>query len=94
MNPIELKTKVTHNADMMTSWLDDELVMMDADEGRYFSLNPTSSRIWTLIEQPKSVSELCDELMELYSVDRQSCETQVIKVLSDLQQQGLVSVQA
>jgi Coenzyme PQQ synthesis protein D (PqqD) len=94
MKQLELSTQVKRNSSLVSSWLDNELVMMDAEEGRYFSLNATTSRIWELLAEPKRVSDVCDQLMTVYTVDRQRCETQVLKVLGDLHRQGLVLIQA
>jgi Coenzyme PQQ synthesis protein D (PqqD) len=93
MKQLELSTQVTRNSALVTSCLDDELVMMDAEEGRYFSLNATTSRIWEMLAKPKRVSDVCDDLMTLYNVDRERCEAQVLKVVSDMHRQGLVLVQ-
>ncbi len=91
---IELGTHIKRNSSLVSSWLDNELVMMDADEGRYFSLNPTTSRIWEMLAEPTPVSHICDQLMDVYDVDRERCEAQVLKVVSDMHHQGLVLVRA
>jgi hypothetical protein len=90
---VDLTTRIARNGAFVSSYLDNELVMMDAEEGRYFSLNPTTSRIWELLAEPRQVSSLCDQLMTIYNVERERCETQVLKVLGDMQRQGLVLVQ-
>ena len=89
---LDLETQIKRNSTVVSSWLDNELVMMDAEEGRYFSLNATTTRIWELLAEPRRVNELCQDLMTLYDIDRQRCEVQVLKVLDDLHRQGLVLV--
>jgi hypothetical protein len=90
MIELNLTTQVKRNSKFVSSYLDDELVMMDADEGRYFSLNPTTSRIWEMLAEPKRVSDVCKDLMNVYNVERAHCEAQVLSVLGKMRQQGLV----
>lgn len=91
---VTLETCIARNSAFVTSYLDKEIVMMDAQEGRYFSLNPTTTRIWELLSEPRQISSLCDHLMNVYNVEREQCEVQVLKVVSDMHRQGLLVVPA
>ena len=69
--------KYTRNSKTISGRLHDELVMMDLDQGKYFSLNPVATRIWDLLEQPMDIDELCGLLTEEYDVDRGRCASEV-----------------
>ena len=65
---ISLDSVVGRNAAMIFTDLDDTVVMMDPDKGRYYELDPVGTRIWTLLEAARPVGEVCDALVEEYEV--------------------------
>ena len=72
--------------------LHDELVMMDPERGKYFSLNPVATRIWDLMEKWTAVDEICGILTEEYDVDLITCRNEVLGCLSSMEELGLVLV--
>jgi Coenzyme PQQ synthesis protein D (PqqD) len=88
--PQDRKTKYTRNAKTISGRLHDEMVMMDLEQGKYFSLNPVATRIWELLENPHSADEICGTLMEEYEVEPDHCRSEVIQVLEELLGMGLV----
>lgn len=64
--------------------LHDELVMMDMDQGKYFSLNPVATRIWELLEAPVTLEALCGQLQEEYEVEGESCREEVSLLLDEM----------
>lgn len=82
--------KYTRNFKTISGRLHDELVMMDLDQGKYFSLNPVATRIWDLLGQPRDVDELCGLLTEEYDVDSGRCASEVEAHLEEMVKMGLV----
>jgi hypothetical protein len=76
--------------DILTSPLDDMLLMLDVEHGKYFGLNGTGPRIWELLEQPISEEELIDALLAEYEVTREVCATEVAAFLDGLRQRHLL----
>jgi hypothetical protein len=70
--------------------LKDEAVLLDLKEGFYFSLNDVGSRIWTLVGEEKSLSEICDQLLSEYDVSRDELEGHVQAMVQELLGKGLV----
>lgn len=68
----------------------EEAVMMSVAAGRYYGLNAVASRIWELLDSPKSIAQLCTQLSEEFEVDTQTCETEVVKFVQDLIDNELV----
>ncbi|MEO0925482.1 MAG: PqqD family peptide modification chaperone [Cyanobacteria bacterium J06643_13] len=75
-----------------SSEVGDETMMMDVDRGMYYALNPVSSRIWALLEQPLAVQEICDRLLEEYEIEPAVCQQEVIKFLGQLLDRQIVTV--
>jgi len=83
-------TKYIRNSNHISGRLSDEIVMMDIEKGKYYSLNPVATRIWDLLEKPLSLDELCGLLMEEYEVDEEQCRAEVTEVISEMVKLGVV----
>ena len=88
--PQDRKTKYIRNTKTISGRLHDELVMMDVDQGKYFSLNPVATRIWDLLERSYTIDELCRLLVEEYDVSPEQCLTEVQEHLAEMVKLGLV----
>jgi hypothetical protein len=55
-------------------------------------LNESAAKIWELVGDGKSESEIVDALFELYEVDHASLEEDVKKTLAALQAQGFIEI--
>jgi predicted RND superfamily exporter protein len=84
------RTKYTRNSRTISGRLHDELVMMDLEQGKYFSLNPVATRIWDLLEKEKTLDELCALLTEEYDVESNQCMDEVRELLEEMEKLGLV----
>lgn len=78
------------SSETLHSKIDDEVILMSIEADSYFGLDPIASRIWELLEQPKTLDELVALLMEEYEVDASTCTEDVRALLGDLQDKGLV----
>lgn len=85
--------KYIRNNETISGRLHDELVMMDIEKGKYFSLNPVATRIWDMLENPFSINELCAQLMDEYEVEVEQCFGEVEALLVEMKKLGLVKEQ-
>lgn len=69
-----------------------ETVMLNADRGIYYGLNAVASRIWELLENPKSLGQLCQEISAEFETDSQTCQTDVMKFVEDMIANGIAYV--
>jgi Coenzyme PQQ synthesis protein D (PqqD) len=84
--------KYTRNADNIASKIQDEIVMVNVTLGNYFSLNSVASSIWELLEQPRTLDDLCDHLIEEYDIDRESCIKEAQSFLDKLVEHKLIEL--
>lgn len=77
-------TVVVRSSDPLTAVVDGELVMLDARTSSYFGLDGIGTRIWDLLEAPRSVDDVCAVLIEEYDVDPETCRTEVLAFITDL----------
>lgn len=89
---IDINTVVSHRKDIDTTDLNGDIVMMDLDKGRYFSLNSVGSRIWELIEEPVQINKVVESLLEEYDITKNECEENVLEFLNKLNESQIISV--
>jgi hypothetical protein len=82
--------KYIRNSKTISGRLHDELVMMDIDQGKYFSLNPVATRIWDLLEKPLDTEELCAVLIDEYDVAPEQCRIEVEEHIAEMLKFGLI----
>jgi hypothetical protein len=88
--PEDRMIRYKRNSKTISGRLHEEMIMMDIDQGKYFSLNPVATRIWDFLEHEMDVEELCGKLMEEYEVRPEQCREEVIGYLGDMIRLGLV----
>ncbi len=69
-----------------------EAVILHLKTGIYHGLNEIGARIWTLIQEPKSVKDIQRILLEEYEVEVERCDRDLIALLKDLLAAGLIEV--
>jgi Coenzyme PQQ synthesis protein D (PqqD) len=89
---ISKNSTVAAISDQVSSDLSGESVILNLKSGTYFGLNEVGSRIWQLIQEPKTVKDVCKSILEEYEVDAQTCETEVQALLVDLLAAQLVEI--
>ena len=67
----------------------DDLVFFDEAAGQYFATGPVGADIWELIEQPRSLRDICAVLMERYEVDEATCQAEAERFVAELLGAGL-----
>lgn len=87
---METGLRYRRNSRTISGRLHDEMVMMDLDQGKYFSLNPVATRIWDLLERELTIEELCALLREEYEVESHRCSEEVAGYLEEMARLGLV----
>lgn len=77
-------TKYIRNNETISGRLHDEMVMMDIDKGKYYSMNPVATNIWELLEKPLSVDQLSQKMIQDYEVDASTCKKDVKKFIGEM----------
>lgn len=84
--------RYTRNSRTISGRLHDEMVMMDIEQGKYFSLNNIATRVWDLLEKPMTLDELCGHLADEYEVEMLRCRAEVGELLKEMEKLGLVEI--
>ncbi|GAA0540594.1 hypothetical protein GCM10008994_14600 [Halorubrum ejinorense] len=65
-------------------------MILHQDIGKYYGLNEVATFVWELLEEPRSVEELCRTVAENYDVEYSHCRSDVEDLLVDLAEKDLV----
>jgi coenzyme PQQ synthesis protein D (PqqD) len=84
-------TVVVRNGSFSEAKVDEEIVAFSAEKGACYGFNSVGSRIWQLLANPISVSDICKTLMSEYEVDPETCEHEVLKLLEKLRAEGMIT---
>ena len=90
---INMNSRVVRSGAPIAAPVDDELVMLDIDAGKYYGLNGIASAIWQNLAVRITVRDLCGRLCEDYDVTEQQCFADVVAFLKDLETRGLIHVE-
>ena len=89
---LTLESIVAAKQGLVAAPMDDQLVMLDLAQGRYFGLDDIASAIWRGIAAPVRVGDLCDRLIERYDVDPDTCRSDTLDFLHQLHGEGLLEI--
>jgi hypothetical protein len=81
---IDMNTVITQVGGIVSGKIDDEIVMLSVEHEMYNGLDVVGSHIWELLAQPRSVSEVCETLLQEFHVDRETCQREVLAFLDNL----------
>lgn len=87
---IDLSTRLARSEAIVFTELDDTVVMMDVEEGRYYELDPVGASVWALLERAPSLAEVCDALERQYEVAPETCREDVLAFVGELGRLGVV----
>src|SRR5437899_6413710 len=85
MQSLSLDTVVCASPQQVSCDVADEAVLLSMRDGEYYGLNEVGASIWRLIQQPRTVLELRDALLEEYTdIDSEECERAVVAFLTEM----------
>jgi Coenzyme PQQ synthesis protein D (PqqD) len=83
-------SRLVRSRDLLTAVVDEDTVMFAPDQGVYFGLDPVGTRVWELLEEPRSIDDLCRILGDEYEIDAETCRTDVGALIAELRGAKLV----
>lgn len=89
---VQLTDVVQANADILTSEINNELVMMDIENGQYYAMDAIGSTIWQQLKQPCQVAVLCQQLGALYDAPADTIESDVLELLEQMLARQVISL--
>jgi len=93
MNPARLlSSRLRVPEGILFQDLQGETVLLNLNTGVYFGLDPVGTRIWQLIQEQQSLQKVQDCLLEEYDVTRDQGLQDLLALITQLQEKGLIEV--
>ena len=70
----------------------DEVVVLNLENGQYYELTDVGARIWELMQEPTRCQVIVETLVGEYDVEHRTCELDVLELLTELGEQGLIQI--
>jgi coenzyme PQQ synthesis protein D (PqqD) len=86
------ETRICAAPDQLSSKLGDKLVILNLESGVYFGLDPVGARVWELIQESKTVSEIQGALLAEFDVTADVLEKDLSDLFQQMQDQGLIRI--
>lgn len=82
--------KLVRSSEPLTAVVDGETVMFSQDQGSYFGLDEIGTRVWQLLEEPRSIDDVCAALRDEFEVDAETCQRDVGALVEQLREAQLI----
>ncbi|HEU4769350.1 MAG TPA: PqqD family protein, partial [Pyrinomonadaceae bacterium] len=79
--------------DVLISSLQDESVILNLNSERYFGLDDVGTRMLSALSNSETIEAAYESLAAEYDVDRQALRDDLIVLVENLLQQGLITIE-
>jgi hypothetical protein len=81
------------NSEILTTDMDGEIVMMDVDQGLYFSLTSgVGASIWAVLKAPVNITQIITAICTEYDTTPEDCRSDIEGFVQQLHDQKLVKL--
>ncbi|MBL7198360.1 MAG: PqqD family protein [Candidatus Omnitrophica bacterium] len=70
--------------------IDGEAVILNLDDGNYYSLNEVGTKIWEAINRQKSLGKILSLLEEKYQLPEKRLKSDLMRLVKDLKKEELI----
>ena len=92
MAEIELDTSVKRAEGFTTAPVRGDLMMLNVEQGAYYSLDSIAAEIWNMLEEPSTARDLAARLEPRYVVTREQCQQDVLGFLEEMLTSGMIQL--
>ena len=90
---LSLTATVRAAEDQVSCDVADEVVLLSMRSGQYYGLNEVGASIWRLIQRPRTLAEVRDDLLSEYAeVSTETCTIEVLAFAANMLALGLIQL--
>jgi DNA-directed RNA polymerase delta subunit len=93
MRCLKPEDRLSRSAEMLSTELDEETVLMSIDAGAYYGMEKTARFIWEKLKTPMTFSALVDEMVKEYEIAPEDCAADLQGFLAEMEREGLLHVE-
>lgn len=94
MTSLSSSSRVRATTDQVSSELGKEVVILHIKNGVYYGLDEVGVVIWKKLQEGCSVSGIVSSVMKEFDVESAQCEQDVLRILSEMIEAQLATVEA
>lgn len=87
---LSLNSTICRSKELLSTQIDDEMVLMSIERGNYYGLDAIATDIWQRLEQPLAVVDLCAALAKEYDADTETINRDVLALLEQFVAEGFI----
>jgi len=87
---VEIEPEFGRAPEVLGTEVAGEMVLLDSKNWNYVELDDIGSRIWELLNEPRTLSALVEELMREFAVSQEVCRCDTEAFLLDSIKNGIV----
>jgi hypothetical protein len=87
----QMSQRYSVNPKIVNETIDGEVIMLNLDRGRYYSLTRSGAEAWDALRNLATPAEIVDHLHGRYAADRSEIEAAVRRLVDDLCQEELIA---
>jgi Coenzyme PQQ synthesis protein D (PqqD) len=91
---VTIDSVLVRRMELAAADVDGRAVVLSLDRGSYFDFNQVATEIWSMLAEPRTVSEIFDRLSKQHDVDAETLSNDVTPFLQTLVEERLVWVVA
>ena len=92
MSKVLLDSTIVRSSDQVSTDLGKEVFILGLGSSEYYSLEEVGARIWEIIQEPKTVKEILDSILNDYAVEPEICGSDLLAVLQEMADEGLIEI--
>jgi hypothetical protein len=77
-------TEIVANDDCLSTIADGESVILHMGNEKYYGFNEVGTHIWEFSQDPHTIDEICEHVMQSYDVDEERCLADVRELTAKL----------
>jgi hypothetical protein len=87
-----LDSKISIPNDLLSTEVDNEMVLLNPASGKYYSLDDVGTRMWQLMAEHGQLKSVHQALLEEYTVDPEQLEHDLLDLTDKLAANGLLQI--
>ena len=80
----------TISNDIVFRRIDDEMILVNLQTDRIFTLNDTAAQFWELLAEGMSVEQARDQLLDTYDVDANKLDAEITVIVDQLLSEAVI----
>lgn len=89
-NFFEQTTIFQRRKEIVFTYIDNEIMLLHPDSGKYYSFNKVGAYIWELLSEPISYEKIIAELLIKFDVEKSQCESDTQNFLQSLLEKNMI----